>query len=221
MISANIDRNPDGIDELIITFSGIEGLYIYSFTNNIFSRVVTVSPSRIVAADITYDGNIELAMAFEGYGVYLAGYEPAGEIQKTENTKYGLFDLTNHTPIAGNRWTTSKSDNKGLRFTRITHGTPDEGHDIGVGDITLGFGKEIFITYLGYTYYYSYDSDSWAVLVYAPLKRIISSTFTGHVKDDLIVCETTTGNIYLYKSKSRSWELLVYGGDSDAMAPVR
>lgn len=215
LIADNITRNIDGIDELAIAFHGYPGLYIYSFKTNNFSRITTVSPSQILKADITDDGYNELIISFDGLGVYLARYEPGTE---AKGISYPVFDIM--TDIASNEWSSKGSVDTGLQFTRITWGSPDIGHSMGTGDIRLGFGEEIFLTHAGFTYYYSYDTMSWSALAYAPIKTIISGRFTGYVRGDLIVCDSNTGDIYLYRTKNHSWELLVAGGNANAMTAM-
>ncbi len=109
---------------------------------------------------------------------------------------------------------------KELYFTRILNAEPDPDHYIGTADLFYGFGKEVFAVYDDLTYFYSYDTMSWSVFVFTPLKRIISGTFTGDIRDDLIACESITGDVYLYRSSTEAWELLVQAGESDAMAPI-
>ncbi len=218
MIASNINRDINGIDEIAVSFTGYSGLYVYSFETDAFNRVTTLSPSQIAKADITDDGYDELVMVFDGYGIYLARFEASGT--KSETGIYPQFDLARDIK-AGNEWISKGENNIGLQFSRISLGTPDAGHQIGTGDISQGFGSEIFITFSGNTYYYSYDGMVWSVLAYAPFKRIISSTFTGDVRNDLIVCDSTTGSIYLYKTDTQSWELLVAGGDTNAMTALK
>lgn len=214
MLSDNINRDPLGIDELFISFTNYSGLYIYSFETETLSRIVSASPSDITRADITDDGYNELIMAFDGLGVYLLGFSPDGS---DKSASYPEIDIAGDI-TANNTWISKGS---GLQFSRITWGTPDAGHAVGTGDIIFGFGSEIIITYEGSAYYYSYDSLSWSLLVHAPLKAVISSRFTGNPRDDLIVCDSNTKNIYLYNTKAHSWELLMDKGDSDAMVPLQ
>lgn len=190
--SANIDRSPDGSQELIVAFRDYAGMYVYDFNNSRFSRAMTVTPSCITSADITGDGHHELVISFPGFGVYLAGYVPFG-----------------------------KTSPKSLEFLRITTGTPDQDHRIGTGDLILGPGSEIIMTFLGSTYCYSYDSLSWSRLISAPFKQIISGFFTGGPRDDLILCESSSGSIYRYNSALASFEPLLLHGDAKAMAPIK
>ncbi len=214
MTADNINRDPLGIDELFLSFTDYSGLYIYSFETETLSRIVSASPSHIAHADITNDGYNELVLTFDGYGVYLLGFTAE---ESDKSAVYPSFDILSDI-TANNHWVSKGS---GLQLSRITWGTPDAGHDPGTGDIALGFGSEIVITYGGSAYYYSYDSLSWHPLLYAPLSRVISSRFTGNVRDDLIVCESISKSIYLYNTKANSWELILDKGDTDAMVPLK
>ncbi len=215
IISVNFDRDETGIDELAMVFYGHSGLYIYTFEDSSLLRIVDISPSSMAKADITDDGFNELIIAFEGLGIYLMRY--ADEGLRNINTCYPGIDLINDIR-SNNEWAAAKGSN--LQFFRITWGTPDPDHDIGTGDIALGFGSEIFITYSGSSCYYSYDSLSWHPLLYSPLCRIISSRFTGNPRDDLIVCDSSTGSIYLYSTRSGSWSLLAESANSSAMTAI-
>ncbi len=190
--SANIDRDPENIDELIVSFRDHPGMFIYSFSSATFSRAITESPSQITSADVTDDQYPELVLSFDSFGVYLAGYAP--------------FDKRSYQQLE-----------KSLEFLRITWGTPDTGHYTAAGDISSGFGCEIFMAYQGNTYLYSYDTGSWSIFLHAPLDRLISGRFTGHARDDLIISDSSTGSLYLYKTQDQSYELLLYNGSSNSM----
>ncbi len=182
--SGNLDGS--GADELVLSFTGIEGLYTYSFADETFNRIMTVSPSQLLAGDITGDSEDNIVCVFDGYGIYL--------LQNPE----GL----------------------GWEYSRLTWGTPDAGHQVSGGNISEAGGTEIIFAFSGRTYYYSHDIKGWSSLVMAPLKSILSGKFTGHSLDDLIVCDSLTNNIILYKTGSSEYEVLVFAGDAEAMACI-
>lgn len=182
--SGNIDDTQT--DELLLSFSGIEGIYTYSFADQKFSLIIAVSPDQVISGDISEDGMDEIISAFEGFGIY--------SIKKAQGT--------------------------GWDITRLTWGTPDPGHFMSAGNISGSGASELVFTYLGRTYVYSQDTRGWSVLVNAPLKRIISGKFTGNVLDDLIVCESITNNIILYKASESLYETLAFGGDAGSMTSV-
>lgn len=107
-------------------------------------------------------------------------------------------------------------------FHRITSGEPDPGHDISLAKLEGPNGLNIIITHEGRTLYYSWSSKGWSNLVNAPLKRIISGNFSGNTDplDDLIVCESNSGSLYIYQTALSSWEIIAKNADSNAMLPA-
>ncbi len=219
--AGNIDRDENGIDELIVVFNGYDGLFLYDFNASGFSNIASVSASQAVADDITGDGYDEMAVEFENYGIYLVRYIPdKAEYFRDPGEKYPCFDIRNEFS-KNSIWVSKNPDGKGLQFSRITCGWPDTGHDIGTGDISGTGGAEVIFTYMQRTYFYSYEAKGWSTLVIAPLKRIISGRFTGGDKDDIIACETSSGSVYLRITSASSWENIAAYGDADAMAVLK
>lgn len=215
IISAG-DISRDGIDELALSFSGINGMYIYDFSLESFSKILTVSPSQLKAGDITGDGYTEIACVFETFGTFMLRYIP-GKHEQSIDRAYRSFDLESDIPSC-HEWFSKGI--KGLQFFRMTYGTPDPGHYLGTGDIANGPGHEVIITYLGKAYSYSYDTLSWAMLIGAPLDRVISGKFTGSLRDDLIVSDSSTANLYLKNEAEGGWELILQDAQSQALAPL-
>ncbi len=176
VVALNSDGDPDGIDELLVSFEGIDRLYLYSFETRGFETILMAKPSQIFADDITGDGKDELICAIDGIGTYIA----------TRSDDKDAISLPHN------------YKNKGFLWTRITSGTPDEDHLIATGDFDYGSYKEVLMTYNGSTYYYQYDTDEWSVLVHAPFKRIISGKFTERLKDDLILYDQYIERLFIY-----------------------
>jgi len=215
-VLAGVDLNADGNDELIFAFAGYEGMYVYNFSTESAAKIVSVSPSQVISADITGDGYDEAVVVFAGLGVYLIRYVP----DKSNDQQLAVENpLDPSKDIRENAvWVSKSKSGKGFQFNRITWVCPDGGTEIASGDITQGIGEEVFIVYQDRTYYYIYESVSWATLVNTPLKRIISGYFTAGAKRDLIVCDNISLGLYLYKSSSDSWERLLIEGNTNAMA---
>ncbi len=220
MVSADINRDIDALDDLIIVFSGYSGLYLYDFATSTFSSILNISPSQVAADDITGDGYTEMVCVFGGFGIYLVRYLPSKNNNEGILESSKCFDLINDIP-ENFKWVPRGGEAKGYQFNRLTLGTPDTGHYVSSGDITAGGGAEVIFTYQNRTYYYSYDAKGWNTLVIASLKRIISGKFTGGASDDLIACETSTGSIYLRKSSTGAWELLAANADTNAGTAIQ
>ncbi len=219
--AVNIDRDTSGIDELIATFTGINRMYLYDFNTSGFTTILMAKPSQVISADVTCDGNYEMVCVFDGIGVYMVRYIPEKnmlqEMEKTLDEKYVVFDLND---IERNHeWMPKNS--RGLQWNRLTWGTPTSGHLIAAGDISDDAGAEVFMTYGGKLSFYTYNTSSWATLINGSFKRVISGRFTGGEKDDLIMCATSNGDIYLRKTSTASYELISPAGDSNAMATIR
>ncbi len=212
------DINRDGTDDLALAFSGVEGMFTYDFTTQTFTRLVMVSPSQMTSDDITGDGYDEIVCVFDGFGIYLVRNIPDKNAGSQKEQLYDI-DLINDIPES-RKWYSRDGSSKGIQFNRITYGSPDEGHLIGTGDITGGTGSEIIMTYNGDAYSYCYETLSWSIMVYAPFNRIISGKFTNSSWDDLIVCDSSTGSIYLKNASLGSWEMLLQSGHTHAMAPL-
>ncbi len=217
----NLDRDAGMIDELAVAFQGINRLYIYDFTLSSFSTILMAKPSQVISADVTFDQNAEMICVFDGIGVYMVRYLPEKnlllEAEKTMAEKYPLFLLDN---IKDDHvWNPKNS--KGLQWNRITYATPDTGHKVAAGDITGDCGAEVFTCFAGKVSYYTYSTSSWTNLINSSFKRILAGKFTGGAKDDLIMCATSSGDIYLRKTSTGSYELISSGGDTNAMAVIR
>lgn len=176
VFALNIDGDPDGIDELLITLEGIDRLYLYSFETGSCEAILMAKPSQIFVDDITGDGKDDLICAFAGVGTYIA----------TCNDDKDTLGLSHN------------FKNKWFQWTRITLGTPDDDHLIATGYLDYGSYKEVLMTYNGSTYYYQYDIDEWSVLAHAPFKRIISGKFSERVKDDLILYNQDIERLFIY-----------------------
>ncbi len=212
------DLTNDHVDELIIAFTGVEGMYLYDFAAETTTKIALSSPSQVIRADVTGDGYREAVAVIDGLGVYLIRYIPDKNLVIQMAGK-DPFDLVRDIP-ENSVWVSKNKGGKGLQFNRITWGTPDTGTLISYGDIVSGVGEEVFIVHQNRTYYYNYDSSSWSTLLYASLKRIISGKFTGRTKDDLVVCDTYSYDIYLYHTYTDSWERTLIGGNTNAMTTL-
>lgn len=201
LISNNVDRDESGMDELIVTFTGINGLYLYDFEFQTWSRLASVSPDYMVCADVTGDGYMELIITFENYGIYLLSFFDG---QLPEN-KYQEINLANIK--SNNIWTTDK----GIAWNRITSGTPLEGHVPGYANITGNSGAEVFMTYSGngWTYYYNYETGNWDLFSLLPFKKMISGRFTGREYDDIIFYEATLNHLILFETYNNNLKLLI------------
>ncbi len=217
-VLTGVDITYDGIDELIFAFTGTEGMYAYDFISDTITRIAISSPSQVISADVTGDGYDEAIAVVPGLGVYMIRYIPDKDLvlQMAGKSPFDLVKDIEETSV----WISKNKGGKGLQFNRITWGTPDDETEISSGDIILGTGAEVFIVYQNRTYYYNYDSLSWSTLLYLPLKRIISGQFTGREKDDLIVCDAGSTDLYLYSSYTDSWEIILPAGNSNAMATI-
>ncbi len=221
LAAGNINRDVDGIDELVVVFTGYAGYFLYDFTTASFTNIINISPSQVAVADVTADGYLELVTVFDGFGIYIVRYIPEkGLDMKQAGELSPEFDIISDIP-ENHVWVSKGSLPKGFQFNRITYASPASGHYVGVGDISGTAGAEILFTYAdGRTYYYSYDLKGWSTLIMASLKRIISGNFTGGTRDDLIVCETSTGSVYLRITDTGSWENIAAGGDTNAMTAI-
>ncbi len=218
LIASDINRDENSIDELVLALTGYEGFLIYDFATEQFSSIINISPSQVVPADVTGDGYDELISVFDGFGIYLVRYLPEKGLDiKTASEIDPAFDLISD--ITENSiWVSKDRCSRGFQFNRLTCGSPAAGHFAAAGDITGDSGAEVIFTYTdGKTYYYEYEAKGWATLVMASLKRITSGRFTGGARDDLIACETSTGNIYLRVTSTETWENIAAYGDTNAM----
>ncbi len=93
MCSGNMDMDPDGIDELLLSFGIVDGIYEYNFQEGTFTRLLFASPSQIIASDTSGNGNNELVCSFTGIGTYIAG--------NTSRTSYQWNRITWGYPDAG------------------------------------------------------------------------------------------------------------------------
>ncbi len=71
LLSCNFDRDINGIDEIFTVFSGINGLYKYDFSTQMFNRIIFYSPCAMKTADITGDTHPEIICCFESAGTYI------------------------------------------------------------------------------------------------------------------------------------------------------
>ncbi len=211
----------DGETKIAASFGG-DGLYIWDYSLSSWTSLMNVPADIVLAYDRNGDGTDELAAVFSGFdGLYyysfdtetwvkIIGVSPeqavAGDVSgdgcdelACSFSGYGLYLITQSA------------------VSRITCGTPDTGHIMTAGNISGTAGDEIIMTYLNRTYCYSY-SAGWSLLVSAPLKRSIAGSFTGQELEDLIACETSSGNIYLFDSTLSTWQLLLYDAGTNAMA---
>ena len=99
LCSGNINRDEDGIDELLISFSIADGIYLYEFSPGTFTRILLASPTQILTADTSGDGHPELICSFSGIGVFTAHYNQDKSMQFSRIT-YGEPD-TNHLMACG------------------------------------------------------------------------------------------------------------------------
>lgn len=205
---ADLNGDTSGISEGIFTFSMVDGLYVYDGETGVFTRIINISPSHVIAGDVNGDGRDDLVCSFDGYGLYI--------VRNTSKTD--LNGESSESWLKEGSTATFNPGTKGWVFTRIAYAVPDTGHNMAMGDITGTSGLEIFLTYLGRTYFYSYDSMAWSSLLMAPLKRIASGRFTGGEKDDLSACVSSSGSIYLYKSDVSAWSLMINGMDTSAIS---
>lgn len=112
----------------------------------------------------------------------------------------GVYLLTRPSE-SGNNWSAE----------RLTPGTPDADHKLWTGRIFEDQPASLFLTHQGRTYYYSYH-NGLASFVNAPLKAGISVRFTGNSDYYLLVCESTSGNFYLYRPTISKWDILLFSG---------
>lgn len=190
MTASDIMRN--GLDELIVTFNGLNNLYAYSFITGSSTVLARSKPSQMLTGDLTGNGYDELICAFEGFGIYM----------------FKFFDEKSFISKS-NPW----------QIERITYADPMPGHNMATGNIAFGNADELILSMIGRTYYYSYSSKGWTTLTHAPMKTIFAGNFTGQAKDDLITCLSLNNNIYL-KPSSGIWQLMVNNGNSNAMASL-
>ncbi len=222
--AVDMDRDADSIDELIATFDGIERLYLYDFSAGSFTTILMAKPLDVAAADITGDGYNEMACVFSGIGIYMVRYIPdkdlSFELKKSIYEKYQIIDLAKDIR-SDHTWISKGGDSKGLQWNRILIATPTKGHPIATGDIAGDSGCEVVITYQDNVYYYAYSTLEWTVLANGSYKRILAGKFTGYDKDDLIMCSTSSGALYLWKTSSAEFELMTSTGNTNAMAVIR
>lgn len=114
----------NGIDELIIAFEIVDGLYCYNFEKEKFTRLVSANTNQIISGDFTGDGKKELVCSFEGHGMYII---------KPFNIKGGH---------CSRNWIT---DSRGWQIYRIGWFSPDEGHYISAGNIDSGHADELYL----------------------------------------------------------------------------
>lgn len=190
MLASNIKNRPDNTEQLLISFSGHSGLYLYDFSEQSFSRPTSALCSGLYSADITGDGFDEVICAFDDHGTFMMNTS-----QKQNNPKRSNF-----------------------HFTRITTIVPDPGHSMSIADITEYPGPDLIMTYQGAAYAYSFFNSSWSLLFNTAFNIILSGRFTNSEKDDMILAESATGNIYLWKGSKNSRGLLVPSGHASAMA---
>lgn len=216
LFSSDLYRN--GLDELVIGFSALPNLYVYSFATESHSVIAGIKPSQMTAGDMTGDGHFELICAFEGFGIYM--FRNIAGKTLTEYKEYDdspLFDLNIDIPKS-HEWV---SNSKGWQIQRITYADPMPGHKMTTGNIAFGNADELVLSMIGRTYYYSYVTKGWTTLTFAPMKTIISGRFTAAAKDDLIVCMSQNNNVLLWRSSQNIWQHMVTAGNSSAMAPLK
>lgn len=205
MISADLTQN--GLDELAISLRGHDMLYVYDFLTGELTSIVKAKPSQMLAGDLTGDGMNDLVCSFDGYGIYLLKF-PEGFFAPGQK-----IDLMQDIQKS-NEW----AEKNNMLIQRIIPVNPNPDHIMAIGDIDYDDALELIVTFGTRTYYYSY-TNGWKTLVFAPIKRSIAGKFTGHQKDDLIICESTNNNIYLRHTGLSSWQLIARGGNTNAMSP--
>ena len=213
--AVNLDRDIMGIDEIAVSFNGLQGLYIYDFSDSSFSRILNISPDQLLSGDITGDGFSELVMSFAGYGVYLASYTPG----RSQGDKYACFDIIKDI-VDNSVWVYKQSLEKGLAISRITWGSPDSGHSIQIADMVSGPGKEVFLPYSQRTYYYNHETLSWSLFAFAPFSRTAGGRFTGGEKEDLLLNHHPSGNIYLFITGENRFEVLAFEGHAGSISRI-
>lgn len=167
LITANLGHY--GHDELLVSFRELQGLYLYDFVSGAWTRILTISLSRAIPADVTGNSKMEIIFAFEGLWTYIAEYD------------------------VKNRFVTGKDLKKTFQWSRITCATPNQGHNIGCANISENSGKNIFITHQGRTYFYSYQGSSWHTFSHAPFDNILSGRFTNENYYNIIASESIGG----------------------------
>lgn len=207
LVTLNFDRDDQGTDELIFTVPCCSGLFLYDFDLQNFVKLEMLSPSSMISADTDGTGFKELVCVFDSAGIYIGRYSFLPGLAMDRENPF----------LSKGHYDTLKSYGS-IEWTRITSAVPMEGHQPGYADIAGSPGKEIFMAYNGRTYYYSCDTSAWVTFLYAPLDRIISGRFSQGYFDDLIVQASQNKNIYLYLSRTNSWEIIAVSADAGALA---
>lgn len=180
LITANFNQADN--DELLVVFSEYQGVYLYNASIGSWTRLTALSPSQVIASDITGDGIKELICAFEGLGTYIAYYQQGSR------------------DILQDSW----------QWNRITFAVPDEGHNIASLNLHGNSGQWILLTHDGKTCYYDCKELSWHLFVHAPLDNIVSGRFNDINFYTIIALESTGGNLYLYSPRDNRWKVLLH-----------
>ncbi len=210
--SADIYKN--GIDELFLAFSGINGGYIYSFSEDTFFLAVSVSPSKLGRADIDGDGYDELICAFDQIGIYILNYS---QLKAPSHVKETVPCFDPSEDIQSSFSWVSKEENRAFQWMRILIVSPDAEAGLYSGNITSDSIDEIFTVIAGRTYYYQPSGHTWSMLVPASFDTMTFGRFTQEDIDDILLSSRAGNFIYLYKAAEASFERILGGVYASSM----
>ncbi len=214
----------EGHSRLIASFEG-NGVYLWDYDTGTWELLMNIPADIVLAYDRDGNGADELAAVFSDFqGLYYYSFSTGTwtsimslsplQIISADIDADGADEIVSAFSGYGTYIITQSS------VSRISFGTPDTGCLMSSGNSQGDAGDEIMMTYAGRTYCYS-NGSGWSMLVPASFKRAAFGKFTGQVLDDLIACETSSGNIYLFDSALYQWQLLLFNADTNAISSIR
>ncbi len=218
--------------QIIASFSSY-GIYRYNMALSSWVKILDYPAVSLCSGNIDSDSeNIdELIISFTDYeGLFFYDFRSCSLMQIINETpaqftavdihKDGSDSVIFATEASGLYYCSYSSIYKGFKFKKISNSVPDTGHFLGFGDIEGDEDLELIMANSGKTYYYNFELQSWHLLIQAPFSRIISGSCTGAQKDDLLMLESSSQNLYIRNGSDQAYNIILSGAFSDIMTAL-